>query len=366
MSWSIRVGRFLGVDLYVHLTFLLLLAWVVIWQYLQTRNWVIALSELLFVSLVFGIIVLHEYGHAVAARQFGVATRDITLLPIGGVARLERIPENPYQEFVIAVAGPAVNVALGVLCLAWLLATGSLRAELTTLSENWLAGGLVAKLLAINILLVLFNMLPAFPMDGGRVLRAVLAMNMDYLLATQIAARVGQILALLLGFVGLFGAPMLLFIALFVWIGATQEASATAARASLAGVPVRSAMMSDFRVIRPDASLEVVAQHILAGFQQDFPVVEEDRVVGMITRDKLLRSLAERGPYGQVAEVMQRDFVTAHPDEPLGEAFQRLQTCDCHSIPVVQDGQLVGVISVENIGEFLMIQRAARQTPLVA
>jgi Zn-dependent protease len=359
MSWSFRIGRLFGIDVYIHATFFLLLAWIVIAQYLSTRSAGVAVYEMLFVTLVFGIVVLHELGHALAARRFGVQTRDITLLPIGGVARLERIPENPYQEFVIAIAGPAVNVVLAILCLGWILARGSLQSEIPA---NLLHADLAGRLLSINVALVVFNMIPAFPMDGGRVLRAVLAMGMDYVRATTIAASVGQVFALLLGFGGLVtGNPFLLFIALFVWIGAAQEASVVAARASLAGIPVRYAMISDFRVVSPTDSLEAIAHHVIAGFQQDFPVVEDGRVVGMMTRSDLIKALADAGRQGNVADVMQRAFVAVHPDEALTEAFQKLQTCECHSMPVLKDGQLVGLLTAENVGEFLMIRNAVRQ-----
>ena len=185
MSWSIRIARLFGIDIYVHFTFLLLLAGIAFAQYARTGNVAAALSEMLFVALIFATVVMHEYGHALTARAFGVATRDITLLPIGGVARLERIPENPYQELAIAVAGPAVNVVLAIACAAWLAATNRFSAPI---SADFMEGSLVWRMLKINVALVIFNMIPAFPMDGGRVLRAVLAMGMGYVRATQIAA----------------------------------------------------------------------------------------------------------------------------------------------------------------------------------
>jgi Zn-dependent protease len=314
MHWSIRIGRIFGIDLYVHFTFFLLLAWIVVGQYLATQSLPLALFELLFVLLVFATVVLHECGHALAARQFGVATRDITLLPIGGVARLERIPENPVQELVIALAGPAVNVLLAAGCLAGLL--GSYQFG-SAMGADLFSGGLLQRLLWVNVALVIFNMLPAFPMDGGRVLRAILAMGMDYVRATQVAARVGQAFALIIGLLGLFGNPLLLLVALFVWIGAAQEAAVTQTRASLAGAVVRSAMMSDFGSVSPDEPLQAVAQRVLDGHQRDFPVVEQKQLVGLLTRDKLLEALARPGHEQRVGEVMDRDFVTVEAGQPV-------------------------------------------------
>lgn len=367
MSWSFRVGRLFGIDLYIHFTFLLLLGFIVVSQYGASQSWAVAGFETLFILLVFAIVVMHELGHALAARQFGVRTRDITLLPIGGVARLERIPQNPLHEFVIAIAGPAVNVVLAILCLAWLIIAHQLPIEPL---RDFSTAGLVQRLFAINVALVLFNMIPAFPMDGGRVLRAILAMGMDYVRATHIAALVGQTLALLLGLYGLgmFGnvlglqpSPILVLIALFVWMGASQEANFVAARASLAGVSVRRAMISHFQIVGPEDTLGAVAHHVLEGFQHDFPVVEDKRVVGIITRSDLLKALAELGREGHVADVMQREFVAVHPDEPLTEAFQMLQECECHSLPVIKNGELVGLLTAENVGEFVMIDSAVKQ-----
>jgi Zn-dependent protease len=361
MSWSIRIARLFGIDIYVHFTFLLLLAGIAFAQYARTGNVAAALSEMLFVALIFATVVMHEYGHALTARAFGVATRDITLLPIGGVARLERIPENPYQELAIAVAGPAVNVVLAIACAAWLAATNRFSAPV---SPDFMEGSLVWRMLKINVALVLFNMIPAFPMDGGRVLRAVLAMGLGYVRATQIAAGIGQLFAMLLGFWGLTsGGLILVLVAFFVWLGAAQESQWVAVKASLEGIPVRFAMISDFRVVSPHDTLEAVAQHVLAGFQQDFPVVDDGHVVGIITRGDMVKALAQLGRDGRVADVMQRQFVTVHPDEALTEAFQKLQSCECHSMPVIRDGRLVGLLTAENLGEFVMIDQAVRSAP---
>jgi predicted transcriptional regulator len=279
-----------------------------------------------------------------------------------GVARLERMPENPLHEFLVAIAGPAVNVALAALLLVWLIASGRIGSQL---GLDPIEGPLDRRLFAVNVLLVVFNMIPAFPMDGGRVLRALLAMAMNPLYATRIAAAVGQMLAVLLGMWGLFGGggPFLILIALFVWVGAAQEASASEVRFMLRGVRVRQAMISDFRAVGPDDSLDTVAQHVLAGFQQDFPVVEDDRVVGVITRSDLLKALADSGRHGHVADVMQRQFVAVDPDDARTDAVATLQHCECRSMPVVKNGQLVGLLTSENVGEYLMIDSAIRQRP---
>lgn len=357
MRWSFKIGQITGIGIYIHFTFLLLIGFFVLASFSQGENWPLAMQEIAFVLIVFGIIVLHELGHATAARRYGIQTRDITLYPIGGVARLERMPEDPKQELVVALAGPAVNVVLAGVFFGW----NKLLPEEQPI--HWWSlqeGSLISRLIVVNVWLVLFNMLPAFPMDGGRVLRALLAMRMDYVHATQIAASIGQGMALLFGFLGLFSNPLLIFVALFVWIGAAQEASMVQIKSALGGIPVSRAMIRDFQTLTPPDSLELAVDHILAGFQQDFPVLEHGKVVGVLTRGGLLTALAKQGEEGTVGEVMEQKFETAEPTEMLDRVFARLQECECRSMPVMKNGQLVGMITLENVGEFLMIQTALR------
>jgi len=362
MKWSWRIGRILGIDVYMHMTFLLLLAWVAASHYLPRRDWREAWSGVVFILVLFGIVVLHELGHALTARRFGIRTRDITLLPIGGVARLERMPEDPRQEFLVAVAGPAVNVVLAILIAAVIVVASGASA---LFGEFRMVGGdFLLKLLWVNIALAVFNMLPAFPMDGGRVLRALLAMRMDHVRATHIAAQIGQLMAFVFGFIGLFTNPFLVFIALFVWMGAAGEASMVQMKSSLSGIPVRQAMITDFRSVAPGDPLRVVVDHVLAGFQQDFPVTEDGRLIGVLTRDDLIKAVAGEGLDAPVASIMRREFETADPAEMLETAFLRLQNCDCHALPVVRGDQLVGILTMDNVGEFMMVQAAVREAKL--
>ncbi len=356
MKWSWRIGRIAGIDVYIHATFLILLAWVGIGHYMAHADIWDAARGVGFILALFGVVVLHELGHALAARRYGIRTRDITLLPIGGVARLERIPDNPRQELVVALAGPAVNVALagGLYVVIGLVDT----LETLTQAQN-VGGSFLSELMWANVALAVFNMLPAFPMDGGRVLRALLAARMPHVQATQIAAAVGQAMALLFGFVGLLaGTPLLIFVALFVWLAAAQEASMVQMRSALSGIPVHHAMITDFRTLRPDDSLAAAVAHVLDGFQQDFPVVDGDRVVGVLTRADMLSALSQLGQGAPVAQVMQREFAVADAQEMLETAFARLQACACHTLPVLQNHDLVGLLTTDNLGEYMMIQAA--------
>jgi Zn-dependent protease/CBS domain-containing protein len=337
----------------MHATFPLLVAWWGASRYFVRHHWPDVWGGVASIFVLFAIVVLHELGHALAARKFGIRTHDITLLPIGGVARLERMPQDPKQELIVALAGPAVNAVFVVLLLPWLMFPNILH-RLQALPV--IGGDFVGNLMWINLLLAAFNLIPAFPMDGGRVLRAFLAMRIDYVRATNIAANLGQGFALVLGFSGLFSNPFLVFIALFVWIGAAGEAATVQMKSALSGIPINRAMATEFRTLSPDETLQDAAQHVVAGFQQDFPVVEDGRLVGVLTRANLLRILAEDDRHLLVSEAMNKNFVTAQPSEMLESAFQRLQTCECHSIPVVENGRVLGILTVESLGELLVLQ----------
>ena len=357
MKWSWKLGQVAGIDVYMHATFLLLIGWVALSHWLEGRTLAAVLSGIAFILALFACVVLHEFGHALTARKYGIKTRDITLLPIGGVARLERMPDNPIQELWVTLAGPAVNVVIALVLFVWLGLTTGLE-PLSQLSVT--SGSFLERLMLVNVSLVLFNSIPAFPMDGGRVLRALLALRMEYTRATQVAASIGQGLAFLFGFIGLFTNPFLLFIAFFVWIGAAQEASMVQMKSALGGIPVSRAMLTDFRTLSPHDSLARAVELVLTGAQQDFPVVGNGHVEGVLTRGDLLTALAERGKGALVRDVMRHEFQTVDSFEMLEKAFARLQDCDCHTLPVTHNGRLVGLVTMDNVGEFLMIQAALR------
>jgi len=362
MKWSWKLGTVAGIGLYVHATFFLLIAWVGI-TYSLAGGSAAALSGIAFILALFACVVLHELGHALTARRYGIRTRDITLLPIGGVSRLERIPDDPRQEVWVSLAGPAVNVVIAAALYAWLLLSQTLR----PFSALTMAGGpFLERLLLVNVSLAVFNLLPAFPMDGGRVLRALLAMRMDYVRATQVAAHVGQAMALGFGLLGLFTNPFLVFIALFVWIGAAQEASLVQMRTGLSGIPVSRAMLTDFHSVAPDDPAQRVLDLILAGSQQDFPVVDggqQGRLAGVLLRSDVLKALAQRASDWRVRDVMRREFEVVDAADMLDTAFARLQSCNCHTLPVTSRGTLVGLLTMENVGEFLLIQSALGRSP---
>jgi len=353
MGWSLPIFRIAGIQLRIHVTFLLLIAWLA-FGYYSAGGSAVAAARVLFVLLLFACVVLHEFGHALAAKAFGINTPDITLLPIGGVARLERMPEKPMQELVIALAGPMVNV---VIALGLFVAGGS---EALLNPSTVEGGGLVAQLLTINILLVLFNLLPAFPMDGGRVLRALLATRLSYARATQVAASIGQGFAFVFGFIGLIWNPFLIFIALFVYIGASQEAALAQMKDVSRRFPVSSAMVREFHTLPENATLQEAVDALLATSQHDFPVVDETgNVAGVLTRHDLIAALRKDDPQLRVSDVMRRDIPTVTTGTRFEEAFRIMQECNCPAVPVLDSmKRLVGLLTPENVSELMMVQSA--------
>jgi stage IV sporulation protein FB len=356
MSWSLRIARIAGTEIRIHITFILFLAWIG-FAYYQAYGTAAAIHGVLFLGLLFACVLLHELGHALAARVFGIPTPDITLLPIGGVARLQRMPDKPLQEIVVALAGPAVNVVI-----AFLLVAGA-GASIAARHLGNLAGRpeeLVSRLATVNVMLVLFNLIPAFPMDGGRVLRALLAMRTTYGQATRIAAGVGQAFAFLFGFAGLFGNPMLIFIALFLYLGASQEAAVAGLKDVAGWMSVSDAMVTEIMPLHVQATIGDAVEALLRTSQHEFPVVDAaGRVYGVLTRDDMIRGLKEGGPGLPVTEVMRRDVPVVSEHASFQDAFEMMQGCRCPALPVVdRRGRLVGLITPENVGELMMIRSA--------
>jgi stage IV sporulation protein FB len=359
MSWSIPLGRVLGTEIRLHLTFLLLLAWIGLAHGMRGGT-AAALDGVLCIALIFACVLLHEFGHVIAARRYGIATPDITLLPIGGIARLERIPEKPSEELVVALAGPAVNVAIAAVLL--LLLGGWPPIEAMAGIEDP-GQSMLARLLWVNIILAGFNLLvPAFPMDGGRVLRALLSYRLDRARATDIAARIGQVLAFGLGFLGLVGgAPLLVFVALFVWLGAGAESHAVRLRELSRGMVAADAMMTRFETLPISATIGDAVEVLIRSAQTDVPVVgRAGRLRGVLTRSGMIRALREAGAETAVLDAMQREVPTITLHAPLEEALQAMLAAAGPVGVLDRSGRLVGLLTQENLGEMLMVE-AARQ-----
>ncbi len=351
--WSFRVATVFDIPIRINFTFLLFLAWISV-SSSNNGGWV----QVVFVVAVFVCVLLHELGHALVARRMGVMTLDITLYPIGGIAVLDRRPK-PQEELWIALAGPIVNLVLAlVLGIVVLFVEKDVLKHLGSLQS---ATPLDALLIA-NLTLALFNLIPAFPMDGGRVLRAALALKLTEARATQIAGGIGQGLAILIGLAGVFlNETILILIGIFVFLGASQEISATVTRSFLFGHTVADAMQTRFRTILSGDSLQRAADMLLDGSQHDFPVMNGDEVLGVLVRNEIVRGLASDGPWAYVASRMRRDFKVADPATPLETAIEMFPQADSSPILVISEEKLVGMLTLENLSEFVMLEHAKAQ-----
>lgn len=357
MKWSYKIGRFAGIDVFVHTTFFLLLGWVALMHWQNGSGLSAALAGVLFMIAIFLCVILHEFGHALMARRYGIATRDIILLPIGGVARLEKMPSQPIQELWVALAGPAVNIVIVLALYAWLKLTAA-WAPFQSLTVT--TGPLLERLMAVNIFMIAFNMLPAFPMDGGRVLRAILAFRMEYGRATRIAASIGRSIAVLFGMIGFFYNPFLILIALFVWIGAGQEAGMAQLRSAIGDVPVHRAMVRDFKTLSTHDNLKRAVELTLAGSQKDFPVVNDGILEGVLRQTDVFKALSAREAQAtSVASVTRGKLVTVEATDALDSVVAKFLDCNCQTLPVTRAGRLVGLVTTDNLTEFMRIRAAA-------
>ena len=354
MLWSIPVATIAGTVVRVHTTFLLFLVWIG-GSYWRIGGQEAALEGVLFILLLFACVLAHEFGHIFAARRYGIRTPDVTLWPIGGVASLERIPDKPSEELVVALAGPAVNVVIALVLVLFLGI--SLEGAAATELENP-HSGMLARLAAANIFLVVFNLIPAFPMDGGRVLRALIAMRRGHAEATRIAGRIGQVAAFVFALVGLFTNPMLIVIGLFVYMAATAETQHVAFRDGTKGLAVREAMMSKVETLSPAATLDDAVNCLIRTSQKEFPVVDgSGRPRGLVTRDALIPALRTGGPATPVLDVMTRDIPSIRSREPLETALALLNRSTAPALFILGDDErLEGLLTPETVGELMLVQ----------
>jgi Zn-dependent protease/CBS domain-containing protein len=356
MRWSLPIGSVAGTVIRIHVTFLLFLVW--LWAlFFRQGGAEAAWQGTTFIVLIFFCVLLHELGHVLAARYYGVKTRDVTLWPFGGIASMKRMPEKPSQELVVAVAGPAVNVIIIAVLALWLgprLGTGSL-AELDSPALS-----MAGKVLWANVILVAFNLIPAFPMDGGRVLRALLAMSLGNARATELAARIGQAFAVIFGILGVLYNPMLIVIAVFVFLAASGEAKNAELHAMARGAVVYDAMITEFQSLPTNATVNDAVDALIRTTQAEFPVVNgAGRLRGVLFRDAMIKALKERGPATPVLEVMITDVPTVPTRAKLETAMRYLTEKNLPVIGVTDaERRLVGLLTLENLGEMMMVHEA--------
>lgn len=360
MKWSLRIARVAGIDVFVHWTFVLLIGWIVISNLGAGRTVGESMWSVWFVLLLFVCVVLHEYGHALTGRRYGIKTKNIVLLPIGGVANMEKMPDKPIQELWVALAGPAVNVAIAGVLGTILFLQGNLRAPETP-DTAISAGNLLFNLFIVNIWLALFNLIPAFPMDGGRVLRALLAMRYDRARATNIAAKLGQLLGIVFISIGLFYNTWLIFIGIFIFLGAGSEANYESTQAVLANYKVGDVLMHHYTTLHVWDRLDHAVALLLDGQEKEFLVEEDNKIVGILTRDGIIRGLQQYDKDTTVGRIANPHVANLTPETSLREAYETMLKEGLSICPVFSGETLLGVLNQENIMELLMIEEARRQ-----
>lgn len=353
MRWSITLGSIKGTAIRVHVTFLLFLAWIGFSGY-QSGGMAAARDSVLFIVTIFACVVLHEFGHILTARRYGVTSSEVTLLPIGGVADVNRMPDKPYQELLIALAGPAVNIVIAV---TLLLVLGAI--DLSAAAHiNDPHVGLLQRLAAINIFLALFNMLPAFPMDGGRVLRAGLAMWLGQETATRIAAQIGQVFAFGLGFLGLFGNPLLIFIAIFVYVAAASEAQMTFVSESTRDIRASDAMETRIATLDRGTSIGEAVELLIATSQEDFPVLDAGRRLhGVLARSDIIEALKTASADAPVAPFVSKEPLTVDASASLAKTLEAVNAGGAVGV-IDDDGQFLGLLTRQSIADVMLIKSA--------
>ncbi len=355
MTWSFPIGRVLGTELRIHATFFLLLLWIGVAGFL-TGGWPAASGSILFILALFACVVLHEFGHVLMARRYGIPTPDITLLPIGGMARLERMPEKPGQEIAVALAGPAVNVAIWAIIVFGFGASTDFAA-LAELEDP--AADFWARLAAVNLFLVLFNLIPAFPMDGGRVFRALLSIPLGRVRATRLAAHAGQAVAFVFGFLALTtGNPILLLIAVFVFVAAAAESSDVALRDMARELPARAAMITAYETLSPEDGIDGMSSGLIRTTQHEFPVLDRDgRLLGFVPRQAIFAAVTGERRGITAAEAMVRDIPAVTLQAPLSDVLDALAKPELPAVAVTdRAGNFLGYITRENIGELMVLR----------
>jgi Zn-dependent protease/CBS domain-containing protein len=366
MGGSFDIGRVFGIQVKVHWTFFLLLAFFFFLGFRGDGNVVSALVTSGLIVALFFCVLLHEFGHALVAQRFGIEVPDITLLPIGGLARLKSLPEKPWDEVKIAVAGPLVNAVLApIFFVAASVLGASLLVNTSVVEGASSVGQFLALLGLLNVSLAVFNLIPAFPMDGGRILRGLLATRLGAVRATDIASTVGQIFAVGFFFIGITTNPLLALVAVFIFLGASGEAQMVRQRETMRGLLVSDVMGTKRRTetVTPYHTFGQVFEAVLHGYQEDFPVVDEEgKLVGILTRGEIMAAAHSPDRYSTVRDLMRTDYPTVSPDADLFTDGNRiLQESGLRALPVVKDGDLVGMLTTDDIGQAALLRNVNKR-----
>ncbi len=360
MKWSYKIGMIYGIPLRMHVTFLMLIiGYAALFGYQYGSMG--ALRGVVLILLLFVCVVIHELAHSRQAQKFNVEVRDVTLLPIGGVSNMEQMPEEPKEELKIALAGPLASIALGggLMIIDIVLGFNVLDFSFEKIATSF--SYFPVYFAWINLLLAGFNLLPAFPMDGGRVIRAYLAQRMSYTQATNIAASIGKGFAIVFGIAGILFNPILIIIAFFVYIGANSEEYSVMIRSVLKNLTVRDVMDTTCTVVSGATQISELVERIFHGTCKGIiPVEEESEYVGIITSEELISAIHEHPMETTVGDVVEREVPTVTPEERLDEVYIKMQKGQHNAYGVVVEGELVGVITLEDMRRAYSIKEAVR------
>jgi len=361
MKNSLFIGKIAGIKIFLHWTFPIIIFWIIFSNLRRGLNAEQVAWSVVFILALFVCVTLHELGHALAARRYHIKTKDITLLPIGGVARLENMPEKPMQELIVAMAGPAVNFVIIILLFIYLRLT-KLPTDFSIITHVT-GDNFLLSLAIINVWLAVFNLIPAFPMDGGRVLRALLSLRLNRILATKIAVSIGQTLALVFVFLGFFGNPFLIFIGLFIFLGAMAEYEQVKTGSALKGHTVEEITMKDIPVIKREDTIGFAVEKLLNGQAKNFLVMDGENPFGTLSREGIIKALQNHSNDVLVEEVAERTIISIDAAKPIEDAFAMMQANKYALLVVLKNNLMYGIIDMENILEYIMIKNALAASP---
>lgn len=356
MKGSFKLGNIAGIGIFIHWTFSLLILFIVYANYKAGQNLTQILWSVLFILCIFLTVLLHELGHALTAKKYNIKTRDITLLPIGGLAQLERLPEKPSEELLVAFAGPLVNIILAFITGLFITLPNTPEEMVVQLSNGVNSNNFFINFYLVNIVLAFFNLIPAFPMDGGRVLRALLSYKLERHVATKIAARIGQIIAIGFIFLGFFSNPFLIFIGLFVFMGAQIETEYTESKYILKGYTVRDVLMKQYPTIDNSETLETAVKMMLDSQNKYFLVTENGIPMGTLNREQIMGALSKKEEETELSSIMDRNLILLQADSLLEDVFELVYKNKHTLMLVMEDNQLIGTLDTENLLEFILIK----------
>ena len=355
MKGSFKLGKIADIGIFIHWTFSLLILFIVFINYRSGHNATQILWSVFFVLSIFITVVMHELGHALAAKRYNIITKDITLLPIGGIARLEKIPEKPIEELIVAIAGPLVNIVLAVIIGIFITIPATSEQLMAQLANGVNVNNFFLNFFLVNFWLALFNLIPAFPMDGGRILRALLSFRLQRHVATRISARIGQFLALGFILLGFFTSPFLIFIGIFVIIGAQVETDYTESKFMLKGFKVHDVLMKQYPKIDANETVKTAVALVLDSQNKNFLITEQEIPVGTLNRDQIIMALSQKGEAEFIYNIMDRNLIFLDANSLLENVFELIQLNKSKLMLVMENNEVAGALDIENLMEFILI-----------